>query len=119
MFEEILQLASAIVRPTEAEQPLLEALCTAAEAELAGQLREGITAEDCREIFPCAAALLAAAGLLPCRDSGEAVRFTAGDISLQPSGSCCQTAAAMRHQAAAMMAPYWEDNTFAFREVRG
>ena len=70
MLEQIVRLAEAIVQPSEAEQPLLTALCEAAEAELARRLREGLTPEDCGGVFPCAAALLAAAGLPPCRGGG-------------------------------------------------
>lgn len=65
MLEHIMSLASAIVQPSEAEKPLLAALCTAAQARLAGRLRAGLSPEDCADAFPCAAALLAAAGLLP------------------------------------------------------
>lgn len=121
MHEKIFELASAITRPTAAEAPLLEALCTAAEAEAAGRLRDGEAAETCGEAFLCAAALLAAAGLLPCRDGGEVEQFTAGEVSLRTcgSGSMCETAAALRRQAAAIMAPYWGDDTFAFLGVRG
>ena len=60
MHEKIVALAAAIARPTAEETPLLEALCTAAEAEAVGRLREGIAAEDCGEALPCAGALLAA-----------------------------------------------------------
>ena len=38
MLEQIVRLAEAIVQPSEAEQPLLTALCEAAEAELARRL---------------------------------------------------------------------------------
>ena len=47
--EKILTLAKAIVRPAEEEEALLDALCTAAEAELAGRLRE--------DVWPARAAL--------------------------------------------------------------
>ena len=53
MHEKILTLAKAIVRPAEEEEALLDALCTAAEAELAGRLREDVSPEDCGA-FPCA-----------------------------------------------------------------
>ncbi len=117
--EEIFCLAAAIARPTEEERPLLEALCTSAGAETARRLREGVTPESCGEPFLCAAALLAAAGLLPCRDLDGAVQFSAGDVSLKTGGSLCETAAALRRQAAAIMAPFWGDGEFAFVGVRG
>ena len=105
MHEKILTLAKAIVRPAEEEEALLDALCTP---------------EDCGA-FPCAAALLAAAGLLPCRDGGDVERFTAGEVSLQTGGNggLCASAGLLRRQAAAMMAPYWADDSFAFAGVRG
>ena len=116
MLEQILTLAAAIARPSEAERPLLEALCTSE-----GRLRDGISPEDCGDAFPCAAALLAAAGLLPCRSGGDVEQFTVGDVSVRTGGDnrACQTAAAMRRQAAGMMAPYWGDGEFAFQGVRG
>ena len=120
MFEQILYLAAAIVQPTEEERPLLTAMCTAAMAELTRRLREGLSPEDCGDAFPCAAALLAAAGVLPCRSHGEAEQFSVGDVSLRTSGGrICETANAMRRQAAGMMSPYWSDDEFAFLGVRG
>ena len=121
MHEAILKLASAIARPSEEEAGLLEALCTAAEAETAGRLREDVRQEDCGSAFLCAAALLAAAGLLPCRESAGVEQFSAGDVSLRLGGSeeLCQVSAALRRQAAAVMAPYWQDDGFAFLGVRG
>ena len=121
MLEQIVRLAEAIVQPSEAEQPLLTALCEAAEAELARRLREGLTPEDCGGVFPCAAALLAAAGLLPWRSGGDVEQFSAGDVSLRTGGGgqVCAAAAAMRRQAAGMMADYWGDDAFAFLGVPG
>ena len=121
MFEQILCLASAITQPSEAEKSLLEALCTAAEAELKQRLREGVGPEECQETFACAAALLAAAGLLPCRSSGDVEQFTAGDVSVKTGSSnqVCEASAAMRRQAASMMAAYCGDDAFAFRGVQG
>lgn len=121
MLEQILSLAAVIVQPTEAEQPLLSALCTAAEAELGRRLRDGVRPEECGDAFLCAAALLAAAGLLPCRSGGDVEQFSVGDVSIRTgsSGQVCEAAAAMRRQAASMMAAYCGDNEFAFLGVRG
>ena len=47
MRETILELARAICAPTEAEEPLLEALASAAEAELAGRLGTEVSPADC------------------------------------------------------------------------
>ncbi len=121
MLEQIFYLAAVIARPSEEEKPLLTALCTAADAELSRQLKDGIRPEDCGDAFPCAAALLAAAGLLPCRSEENAEQFTVGDVSVRTGGGgqACETAAAMRRQAAGMMAPYRGDGEFAFQGVKG
>ena len=117
-YERILELAEAMTGPAEQERPLLEALCTAAEAEAAGRLREGLTPEDCGCAYLCAAAMLAAAGLLPCRDAGGAEQFTAGDVTIRTGGGC-EAGADLRRQAAALMTGLWRDDGFAFAGVRG
>lgn len=121
MHDDIFALAEEICAPSQEEYALLEALCTAAEAETVGRLREDVAAEDCREGLVCAGALLAAAGLIACRGcGGDVSSFTAGDVTIRrESGGACQAAAALRRQAAAMMAPYWGDDGFAFAGVRG
>lgn len=121
MLEQILHLAEVIVQPSKTELPLLTALCAAAEVELAKRLQEGLSPEDCGDAFPCAAALLAAAGILPCRSGGGVEQFSAGDVSLKTGsvGQVCEAAAAMRRQAARMMAAYWGDDSFAFLGVQG
>lgn len=120
MHEKIYTLAAAIAGPTEEERPLLEALCTAAQADLASRLREGTAPEECGEAFFCAAALMATAGLLPGREAGGVEQFTVGEVSVRTGGrDGCTAAAALRRQAAALIAPYCEDDSFAFWGVRG
>ena len=121
MHETILSLAEAIVSPSDQERPLLERLCACAEVHIAGRLPQGLTAEPCTDGSTCAAALLAAAWLLSCRGAGtgEVERFTAGEVSLTLATSANGAAEALQRQAQAMMAPYWQDEAFAFREVRG
>ncbi|MDE7260465.1 MAG: hypothetical protein K2N78_00125 [Oscillospiraceae bacterium] len=120
MFEQIPLLAAAITTPTEAERPLLAALCTAAIDEVTRKLRPGLTAADCGDAFLCAAAMTAAAGLMSCRSSGDVEQFSAGDVSLRSGsgGDSCKAASMLRH-AAEMMESYWADGSFAFTEVKG
>lgn len=120
MFEQIVYLASAIVRPAEEERPLLTSMCAAAMAELAGRLRKGLTPEDCGDAFPCAAALLAASRVLPCRGGGDVEQFSVGDVSVRTGGSGInETAAALRRQAESMLTAYCGDGEFAFLGVKG
>lgn len=121
IHEKVFRLASVIAQAGEEEIPLLEALCTAAEAQTAQRLREGCTAGDCGDAFCCAAAMLAAAGMLTCRGGGDVEQMQAGDVSLRlgTGGGACEAAAVLRRQSALLMAPYWEDDGFAFAGVRG
>ena len=121
IHEKVFRLASVIAQAGEEETPLLEALCTAAEAQTAQRLREGCTAGDCGDAFCRAAAMLAAAGMLTCRGGGDVEQMQAGDVSLRlgPGGGACEAAAVLRRQCALLMAPYWEDDGFAFAGVRG
>lgn len=120
MHEKIMALAGAIASPNEAELPLLEALCTTALAELSSMLREGVSQADCENTLACAAALLAAAGLLPCREAGGVEQFTVGEVSIRTgNGDRRGTADALRRQAMALMAPYCRDDSFSFLGVRG
>ena len=64
MGERILKLALAAAGEG-ADRTLLEPLCAAAERAWLARLREGVTAEDCGEALPCAAAFTAAASTLP------------------------------------------------------
>ena len=52
MQETILMYAKGMGPMGEGELPLLETLCRAAEAELAGKLRCGLKPEDCNGAFP-------------------------------------------------------------------
>ena len=63
MQEKIMELALALGEVEEAEREPLKLLSQAAEAELRGQLREGIRPEDCEPAFVAAAAWMALAGL--------------------------------------------------------
>ena len=60
-------------------------------------------------------------GLLACRSGGDVEQFSVGDVSVRTGGGSqgCETAAAMRRQAAAMMAGFCGDDEFAFLGVRG
>ena len=108
MHEEIVALAAGLTG--QETGPLLEDLCTAAELYWTGRLKEGISPEDCGAAFRCAAALTAAAGLL----QGEKSTFRAGSVSVTTAGG-----GDFRAEAAALMAPYVQDGSFAFQGVRG
>ena len=111
MAEQILAFVELMGGRGNAE--LLRPLCQAAEREMAGRLREGLSPEACGPAFPVAAAWLVLAGLEAGTDG--VTSFSAGDLTVHTGGD---GAGAMRRQAERLMAPYLADG-FAFRGVLG
>ena len=117
--ETVLTLARAVSGAGEQDEVLLETLCRAAEAYWRGRLRQGVTAEDCGEAFPCAAAFTAAADLAAGQDGGIE-SFTAGSVSVKGGGeSAARRAESLRRSAEERMAPFASRGDFAFQGVRG
>lgn len=121
MTEEILMLARAVSGAGDAESPLLEPLCQAARRRWESRLRPGLTPEDCREAFVCAAAFTAAADLAAGRGGGAVSAFTAGEVSVKGRGAAesASLARGLRETAEGLMAPYAGEDSFCFRGVRG
>ena len=92
------------------QEEALEALCRAAQAELAGRLRPEVRSEDCEDAFILACAWLALAGLAAGETGGG--RFTAGEVTIQEGDGAARSASqgpstvsAWRRRAAARAAP--------------
>jgi len=117
--EEIFALAKKLGQVPE-EDERLRVLCRGAEAELRGRLRDGVSPRDCGDAFLLAGAWLALAGLAAGQES-RVERFTAGDVSVQMEGCAGAPArqAALQRQARRIMAPYLQDEGFAFRRTPG
>lgn len=98
------------------QEEALEALCRAAQAELAGRLRPEERPEDCEDAFILACAWLALAGLAAGETGGG--RFTAGEVTIQ-EGDGAARAAALRLQAETVLGPWLADRGFAFQGVPG
>ena len=121
MEEKILKLAKDLSGAGEAREETLKLLCAQAAEELAGRLREGLSAEDCGSAFPVAAAWLALS-LLRGGESAEGVEsFSAGDLTIRRAegGAALEDAAGLRRQAEEVMGPYLRDRAFSFRGVPG
>lgn len=121
MTEEILMLARAVSGAGDAESTLLEPLCQAARQHWESRLCPGLTPEDCREAFVCAAAFTAAADLAAGRGGGAVSAFTAGEVSIKGRGAAesASLARGLRETAERLMAPYAGEENFCFRGVRG
>lgn len=119
--ETVLTLARELSGSGEAEEALLELLCQAAEQRWNKRLRPGVTAEDCGEAFPCAAAFTAAADLAAARGGDGVSGFTAGSVSvrIRSAAESCALAESLRRTAERLMAPFAAPEDFCFRGVRG
>lgn len=123
MEEQIFELARVLGGVDTDGEGTLRLLVRAAQAELAGKLREGVTPRDCESAFLTAAAWLALAGWLTGQSTaGEtASSFTAGSLSIDTGGD--ETALArgetLRRRAEELLRPYCRDESFAFQGVRG
>ena len=95
------------------QEEALEALCRAAQAELAGRPRpEGGPGGVPRQL----PAGLALAGRAAGETGGG--RFTAGEVTIQ-EGDGAARAAALRLQAETVLGPWLADRGFAFQGVPG
>lgn len=119
MKERILELALAAAGGGEADKTLLEPLCAAAEGAWLARLRAGVTAEDCGEALPCAAAFTAAADLAAGGD--HVASFSAGDISvrLEGDGQRADRANSLRQAAERLMEPFARAEGLWARGVEG
>lgn len=113
-------MARGIAGVDEGENPLLEALCHAAEAVWTARLRDGVSAEACAEAFCCAAAFTAAADYAVGQEADGVSGFSAGEVSVQLRSRNGRTAVAdaLRQTAERLMAPYAEPEDFCFKGVR-
>jgi len=96
--------------------PRLQELCDAAEGELAGLLKPGLSPDGCGDAFPRAAAWLALAGLEQAGDTGVSA-FTAGEVTIRRAGGG-ERSRQLRERALEILRPYLADRQFAFRTVR-
>lgn len=116
MIEKVLAMAAELGK-TEPDDGL-RALCQAAVDELTGQLRPGLTAEDCGAAFVLAAAWTALALRSGSAADGGVERFTAGAVTIQREDARLRSEA-LRLQARQVMKPYLRDEGFSFRGVTG
>lgn len=119
MSERILKLALELTGGGEGDRMLLAALCAVAEDAWLARLQEGVTAEDCGEALPCAAAFTAAADL--AAGEGGAASFSAGDVSVKlDSGSDrVGRANSLRQAAERLMEPFARAEGLWARGVEG
>ena len=82
MLEEIYEAARQAA-PSGTDETLLKRLCEISAAQWEARLKDGVTAEDCRTVFVCAAAWMAVVGIYAQKSvTGWNIEsFTVGDVS--------------------------------------
>lgn len=122
MTEEILALCRAMGAGEDQEELLLP-LVLAVREQLSGRLREGVLPEDCGPAFPLAAAMTAMDRLSAAaggENTGAVTSFTAGDLTIRKeAGSGGRSGKSLSAQAGELLAPWLEDQSFAFQGVPG
>ncbi len=122
LTDEIYQMA-AVFAPAGTDEQMLFSLCRAAEQSITARLRPGVTADDCRDSFVCAAAWIAVSYLPQSVQTRQVQSFTVGEVSVtagSPDADVSGAAACLRTQAELLMAPYCASGGgFAFLGVRG
>lgn len=106
----------------EVSETVMMTMCSAAAQELKNRLREGIGAEEIKELFVAAAGVLALSMYIAGGTAApNAVRsFRAGSLSVTCAGAeDTPSAASLRRQAERMLSAYLRDEGFAFMGVRG
>lgn len=113
MKEEVLSLVHALCRPGE-DDGALEVFCQAACSRLDSLLAEGVTAEDCWDLYLPAAAWLTMDMLRDSRNWEGVTSLSAGDMTVHT-----ERTGGLEERAMAVMAPYLKDRSFVFQGVKG
>lgn len=117
-----------VIRLKELQVLSLEEVETVAiemQAQWEARLKDGVTAEDCRTVFVCAAAWMAVVGIYTQKSvTGWNIEsFTVGDVSVKTTGlentSQMSAPQKLEWQARMLMRPFCRPEGFAFVGVRG
>ena len=99
------------------DEAVLRTLCQNACDMLDRRLRDGLTAEDCGETYPLAAAWIALDWLRGRQGLDGVTYLSAGDLTVRRDGG--GEIGSMFQRAMELMRPFLRDDGFVFRGVRG
>ena len=116
MTEQVLELLRAL-GGTGQDEAMLRTLCQNACNMLDRRLKNGLTAEDCGEAYPLAAAWIALEWLRGGQGMDGVTWMSAGDLTVRRDGSGDDRALSRR--AMEIMSPFLRDDGFVFRGVKG
>ena len=98
-------------------ESVLRTLCENACNMLDRRLREGLTAENCGEAYPLAAAWIALDWLRDSQGMDGVTYLSAGDLTVRREGGGDDGSLSQR--AMEIMRPFLRDDGFIFRGVKG
>ena len=116
MTEQVLELLLAL-GVTGQDETVLQILCESACRMLDGRLKDGLTAEDCGDAYPLAAAWIALDWLRGSQGMDGVTYLSAGDLTVRREGG--GDAGALSQRAYEIMKPFLRDDGFVFRGVKG
>ena len=116
MTEQVLELLRSLGGAGQNET-VLRTLCQNACNMLDRRLKDGLTAEDCGDAYPLAAAWIALDWMRGCQGMDGVTWLSAGDLTVRREGDGDNSSLSQR--AMEIMCPYLRDDRFVFRGVKG
>ena len=116
MTEQALELLLALGGAGQ-DEAVLRTLCQNACDLLDRRLRDGLTAEDCGEAYPLAAAWIALEWLRGGQGMDGVTYLSAGDLTVRREGGGDD--GSLSRRAMELMSPFLRDDGFVFRGVKG
>ena len=116
MTEQVLELLRALGGAGQ-DETVLRTLCQNACDILDRKLRNGLTAEDCGEAYPLAAAWIALDWLRGSQGMDGVTWLSAGDLTVRREGGGDN--GSLSRRAMEIMSPFLRDDRFVFQGVRG
>ena len=99
------------------DEAVLRTLCQNACDMLDRRLKDSLTAEDCGEAYPLAAAWIALDWLRSGQGLDGVTWLSAGDLTVRRDGG--GDGETLSQRAVELMSPFLRDDGFVFRGVRG
>ena len=116
MTEQVLELLRALGAAGQ-DETVLRTLCQSACDTLDRRLKDGLTAQDCGDAYPLAAAWIAMDWLRGGQGLDGVTYLSAGDMTVRRDGG--GEAGSLSRRAGEIMSPFLRDDGFVFRGVRG
>lgn len=116
MTEQVLELLRALGGAGQ-DEAVLRTLCGSACRMLDCRLKDGLTAEDCGDAYPLAAAWQALEWLRGSQGMDGVTYLSAGDLTVRRDGNGEDKSLSRR--AREIMSPFLRDDGFVFQGVKG